>query len=235
MGNIGGKNARQAEAVLGGVSFFSHLGDAELSALASLFSWRTVAPTRVILAAGDRMGSDFFIVARGCVRVVRPESGEELYRKHTCDFFGQDALHDSEASGGAGDGSDTDGGDGGVYETDFVAGEDGAELLVLPRAEFEVNKRLVTLAPLRDMLEHSRLSSVMPLLRNIPFFVELDNSALRRLANLLVYEVYAPGRVICHEGNPGDAMHIILRGKVAVTAENHTGEKGRYSPYTAEG
>jgi ATP-binding cassette subfamily B protein len=60
-------------------------------------------------------------------------------------------------------------------------------------------------------------------LRRFPILQELDDAILADLAGLLVTEVYAAGRGVVQEGEPGDRFYIIARGKVRVSRRRADG------------
>src|SRR3954462_15121872 len=53
-------------------------------------------------------------------------------------------------------------------------------------------------------------------LAQAPLFAELPNDALHQLATGARRRRFAPGDVVFHEGAPGDALHVIRRGLLAV-------------------
>jgi ATP/ADP translocase/HEAT repeat protein len=54
------------------------------------------------------------------------------------------------------------------------------------------------------------------LLRSVPLFEKLSGEDLASLARLAVGEVHDPGDVIFKEGDPGDALYVIVRGAVEI-------------------
>jgi small-conductance mechanosensitive channel/CRP-like cAMP-binding protein len=54
-------------------------------------------------------------------------------------------------------------------------------------------------------------------LRPLDLFGDLSADDLGRLARLSATRLYAPGEVVVRQGEPGEAMFVILRGRVAVT------------------
>jgi ATP-binding cassette subfamily B protein len=64
-----------------------------------------------------------------------------------------------------------------------------------------------------------RRASVEPArLRAIPLFEHLDDAQLRALADRFITERYQEDEVVFAEGDPGDRLHIIVRGRVQVLA-----------------
>ncbi|MBB4103283.1 cyclic nucleotide-binding domain-containing protein [Allorhizobium borbori] len=60
-------------------------------------------------------------------------------------------------------------------------------------------------------------------LRSLPFFASADPSKLKRLAFTSDHMRFAPGQVLFHEGDPGDAAYVILSGTVDVSVETPQG------------
>lgn len=54
-------------------------------------------------------------------------------------------------------------------------------------------------------------------MRNVGFFSKLGRAQLAEVLPYMLMVQYAEGSVICQEGEPGDAMYLILRGKVIVS------------------
>lgn len=53
-------------------------------------------------------------------------------------------------------------------------------------------------------------------LRKVPLFAELPPSDLQPIAAIAEEHSYADGETIAEQGDPGDAMHIIVSGEVAI-------------------
>lgn len=56
----------------------------------------------------------------------------------------------------------------------------------------------------------------MMLLRNVPMFAGLDPSDLDELATVVVERMFRPGEDLCREGDAGDAVFVVVKGKVRV-------------------
>ena len=56
----------------------------------------------------------------------------------------------------------------------------------------------------------------MMLLRNVPMFAALDPSDLDELASVVVERTFRPGEDLCREGEAGDAVFVVVKGKVRV-------------------
>ena len=53
--------------------------------------------------------------------------------------------------------------------------------------------------------------------RNISLFAGLDNAQLEKVASIFHAEQYDEGKFLMREGEPGDAMYILVRGRVRVS------------------
>jgi hypothetical protein len=56
----------------------------------------------------------------------------------------------------------------------------------------------------------------MMLLRNVPMFAGLDPADLDELAAVVVERMFRPGEDLCREGEAGDAVFVVVKGKVRV-------------------
>lgn len=61
------------------------------------------------------------------------------------------------------------------------------------------------------------LQEEVELLRGIPLFAKIETSKLKLIAFTSERMVFAPGEALCHEGEPGDAAYIIMRGEADVS------------------
>ncbi|HEU0236795.1 MAG TPA: Crp/Fnr family transcriptional regulator [Candidatus Limnocylindrales bacterium] len=71
------------------------------------------------------------------------------------------------------------------------------------------------------MADASRLDPTVDALRGSALFRRLAEAALARVADRMVRRRYRRGEVIFHEGDPGDALHLVTEGLVKI---------GRISP-----
>ncbi len=60
-------------------------------------------------------------------------------------------------------------------------------------------------------------------LGGMPLFRDLDAADLATLAATVRTRRYARGEVIFHRGDPGDALHIVLTGRVKISSPSDTG------------
>jgi hypothetical protein len=63
------------------------------------------------------------------------------------------------------------------------------------------------------------------LLREVPLFADLPPEDLEQVAEVAQEHLYAAGAEICKEGDPGQAMYVIVSGEVEVLTAQGAGEK----------
>ncbi|MFN2194497.1 MAG: HEAT repeat domain-containing protein [Anaerolineales bacterium] len=63
------------------------------------------------------------------------------------------------------------------------------------------------------------------LLREVPLFADLPPGDLEQVAEVAQEQLYAAGAEICKEGDPGQAMYVIVSGEVEVLTAQGAGEK----------
>ena len=61
---------------------------------------------------------------------------------------------------------------------------------------------------------------MIEILKKIPFFSELSDEDLQQIADSIKMEYFPANHVIFEQGDPGEIMYIIKRGKVQVIREN---------------
>jgi CRP-like cAMP-binding protein len=61
---------------------------------------------------------------------------------------------------------------------------------------------------------------MIEILKNIPFFAELSVEDLQSIIDKVQMQYFAPEHVIFNEGDAGDIMYVIKRGKVQVIRNN---------------
>ena len=66
--------------------------------------------------------------------------------------------------------------------------------------------------------------TVRALLRKVSIFADVDDVALDNLASLAVSKEYPKGSQVFGQGEPGDAMYIILSGRVRVVLYGENGK-----------
>jgi CRP/FNR family cyclic AMP-dependent transcriptional regulator len=63
-----------------------------------------------------------------------------------------------------------------------------------------------------------------PFLAHAPLFAGLPRRLLGRLSTRFLEKDYAPGDMVFHEGDPGRALFVIVRGSVEITRATPRGE-----------
>ena len=79
-----------------------------------------------------------------------------------------------------------------------------------------MTRTLTTLSPMERVL----------FLRKVPLFGELPPADLQPIAGIAEERAFAEGDTIAEQGEPGDAMHIIVSGEVSVIAHHGSGRPG---------
>jgi CRP-like cAMP-binding protein len=62
-------------------------------------------------------------------------------------------------------------------------------------------------------------------LRKVPLFAELPPQDLQPIAAIAEEQAFTDGDAIVRQGDPGDAMHIIVDGDVSVVVDDERGAK----------
>jgi N-acetylglutamate synthase-like GNAT family acetyltransferase len=70
---------------------------------------------------------------------------------------------------------------------------------------------------LRRFRSRSVLPRVAEAVGGLPLFGGLDAEQVTRLAGVCGVSTFEPGQVVFREGQPGDQMHVVLQGEVAIT------------------
>ena len=98
---------------------------------------------------------------------------------------------------------------------DAAAVEEGTRLLNHPEPLVREGAALATGKTLPEGQMYSTLEKVL-LLKRASIFDKVNSEDLAALARVATVAVYAPQEVIVREGDAGDALFIIVRGRVAV-------------------
>lgn len=67
------------------------------------------------------------------------------------------------------------------------------------------------------------LNEEVELLKGVPIFAKIEPAKLKLLAFTSERMVFAADQEICHQGDPGDAMYVILGGVADVLIDTPTG------------
>lgn len=102
-------------------------------------------------------------------------------------------------------------------ENDYLIEETGTEALKRLKAPPKNNNQPVVF--LEDAMQTLSTLSTMSrivLLQKVPIFANLRPEDLRRVALVCKERLFAPGDIICYEGDPGDELYIVVSGQVQV-------------------
>ena len=61
------------------------------------------------------------------------------------------------------------------------------------------------------------------LLRRVPFFAEIEPAKLKLLAFMSERVGFDDGKIVCRQGDPGDAAYLIIDGKADIVLEGPAG------------
>ena len=68
------------------------------------------------------------------------------------------------------------------------------------------------------------LNEEVELLKGVPILSKIEPAKLKLLAFTSERVNYAEGQELCHQGDPGDAMYVILGGVADVLIDTPTGQ-----------
>src|SRR5207237_10257563 len=68
-------------------------------------------------------------------------------------------------------------------------------------------------------------SRVVELLQTMDVFADLGEPELNKIARLLKEQKFAENELIFAEGEPGDALYIVLHGRVRIASTDHFGRE----------
>ena len=75
------------------------------------------------------------------------------------------------------------------------------------------------------MVDQAREAAAVDALRRSPLFGRLDDEALIDVASRMARRRYRKGEVIFHEGDPGDALHLVLSGRIKIGRVSASGDE----------
>jgi len=67
------------------------------------------------------------------------------------------------------------------------------------------------------------LAQEYELLRRVPFFAEIEPAKLKLLAFMSERVGFDDGKLLCRQGDPGDAAYLIIEGQVEIVLEGPAG------------
>ena len=68
------------------------------------------------------------------------------------------------------------------------------------------------------------LNEEVELLKGVPIFSKVEPAKLKLLASTSERMNFAAGQEVCHQGDPGDTMYVILGGTADVLIDNEGGQ-----------
>jgi CRP/FNR family cyclic AMP-dependent transcriptional regulator len=68
------------------------------------------------------------------------------------------------------------------------------------------------------------LNEEVEILKGVPIFAKMEQSKLKLMAFTGERMTFGTGQEVCHQGDPGDAMYVILGGVADVLLETPTGQ-----------
>jgi signal transduction histidine kinase len=80
-------------------------------------------------------------------------------------------------------------------------------------------------AIVRDDLQRTARSRLVGAVAQVPLFAGLSPEELARVGDVATEVALEPGTVLMAEGDPGDALYLVLDGELAITKRSDTGER----------
>ena len=191
-------------ALLRRIHLFATLSRDEIDHLASCLKIEKFTPGQAIIRQDER-GDRFYIVTSGSVEVAQRNSqgvSEIVNHLGLGDYFGQVALlNDSPRNA-------------------TCRATVPTEVLSLSRADF--HQLIKVCFDLQGKIENS--IGKMNLLRQIPFFADMDSQQLQLIAAQLTEEKVETGTTIIRQGESGKTFYVIESGRVQVSVSTESGE-----------
>lgn len=190
-------------AFLRSVDLFSGLDDSTLSRLQTRLSKVTLQAGEILFNAGDT-GNDLYIVRAGELAVFTQRSGNKTRKVATItsgQCVGEMGLFMS-----------------GTRQA-TVRAESDAELCKLDRAAFQA---LLEEAPRLKSVFGRIIESRLPKLRAVlmDLFGGLDDNVFRDIESCLTWRRLLRGEVLFREGDAGDALYLIVHGRVQINVRS---------------
>ncbi len=194
---------QQTIKILGQVDFFANLSSQLIKRLAGLFVYASFDQGKVIVNEGET-GEHFFILVHGTcdVSIERHGTSTTIHTLEAVNHFGEIALVEK------------------INRTATVTAASDVTLLVISASKFE---NFLTLAPatLRQKIRDRIDSTKSGMVRNIPFFKDIQDKLLTNLASMFKLINYEKGSIIFQEGDRGTEFYVIMEGECLVTSMNN--------------
>jgi CRP-like cAMP-binding protein len=177
--------------------FISSLSQEWLNAIYSLGKIEAVDTGQVILQEGER-GKDFYIIIDGAFSII--QGNHKLIRLGTGDFFGELPLLEDNLC------------------IVTVKATTKGRMIVIPRAVFLQMARKTTIG--KRLL---KLHQMRPALLQCGWVKELPLQIIDRFAEKVNRKIFKSGEIITHEGEKGDEIFYLERGRasVVITVNGH--------------
>ena len=184
------------------------LGEAGIQALSTELEYQTIPSGTVIIKQGD-VGDALYILASGSLRAtVAPKAGTESFISDlkVGEIVGEMALLTGQPC------------------TATVVSLEDCELLQLGKSVFE---RLIRDHPdlitglTSQLLPRFQRDQTRIVLKHV--FGGLDDALLRQLLGQLDCAHLESGQTLFHKGDPGDAMYIVIQGRLRFVLEDESG------------
>jgi CRP-like cAMP-binding protein len=197
------------------VSFFSHLSEEELLAIAGYLRARRFAPGDIVFSAGDEPVG-LYLIESGLIRLIAVETNGNFSELREGDAFGEMAVLSGKQ-----------------YTATARAAEESV-LWQLTSTDFEdLTAHYPSIRQTLSRVLRERLSSddqivARERLERVPLFSELPSEALTALAEVLLLCHVPAEQVVFAQGDPGDALYLVESGHVEViTSSRSTGESAQ--------
>lgn len=93
---------------------------------------------------------------------------------------------------------------------------------------YPVQEELHRNAPQEDAARHAaEAAGIKESLSNVELFRSLSSEESGLLARVVKLRKFAPGEILCRQGEPGDSFYVIREGRVAVDIKDHDGRPTR--------
>ena len=171
-------------------SFISSLSQEWLNTIYSLGKIEAVDSGQVILQEGEP-GKDFYIIIDGAFSII--QGNHKLIRLGTGDFFGELPILEDNLC------------------TVTVKAKTKGRMMVIPRAVFLQMARRTTIG--KRLL---KLHQMRPALLQCGWVKELPLQIIDRFAEKVNRRIFKSGEIITHEGEKGDEIFYLERGKASV-------------------